>query len=234
MKKSEHLVRKNPGYKIITAEEPGSYAAEAFRRIKVCIDSLSVDTNIQVIQICSAQPGDGKTTTLLNMAVTYAESGKKVLLMDMDLRKPKMHRAFNDENVNGLTDYLTGNVTDFHEVVKPTKHQGIYYVCAGPTPIRPNVLLASRKLRAFVEKMRSVYDVILIDEPPILASFDCCIISKFCDGAVFQISRKNTEIPAAKFAVKTLRQNGVNLLGCTFTEVDNDSDSYSYSYKYHY
>jgi len=232
MKKSEHVFRQNPGYKLITVENPNCYASEAFRRIKVCMDSLSLDGKNQVVQICSALPGDGKTTTLLNMAITYAESGKRVALIDMDLRKPKMHRAFHLENVGGLTDYLTSGTENLTDIIKHTSYKNIDFICAGPSPIRPATLLSSEKLEKIIGEMRNYYDIILIDEPPIIISPDCCMIARFCDCAIFQISRKNTDTKAAKKAVKMLRQNGVNIIGCVFTEVDNETESYSYHYKY--
>lgn len=234
MKKNKQSAKKNPRYRIITAERPSCYAAEAYRRIKVCIDSLSIDTTNQIIQICSALPSDGKSTTLLNMAVSYAENGKKVLVMDMDLRKPKIHKAFNVENAEGLTSYLADNNAVITSYINHSNYKGIDFINAGPAPVRPSIFLSLERLNATMQELRKMYDVILIDEPPILVSPDCCIIAKFCDAAVFQISRKNTEISAAKQAVKILRQNGVNLLGCVFTEMETDSDTYTYNYKYRY
>ena len=226
----EHTVRKNPSFRIITAEKPNCYAAEAYRRIKICIDALSDKKSNKVIQITSAIPGDGKTTTLLNIAISYAESGKRVLLLDLDLRKPKIHRAFHAENVGGISEYISGSA-EMSQIIKHSNYKNVDYICAGPSPVRPSTLLSSGKLNLLLEDLRSQYDIILIDEPPVLVSTDSCIISRLCDAAVFQLSRKNTDKKAAQKAVKILKQNGVNILGCVFTEVDNDSDEYSYNYR---
>jgi len=222
--------RKNPGYRIITLEDPSSYSAEAYRRLKVRLDYLSCDKKIQVIQICSATPGDGKTTTFLNLAVAYAESGIRVLLIDMDLRKPKIHRAFRAENTVGLSEYLSGDMRDISEIVKHSEYKNIDFITSGLTPVRPTAFFSREKLREGIEALRGMYDIILIDEPPILAASDCCIIAKYCDGALFQISQRNTEKQSTKDAVKMLRQNGVNILGCVFTEVKKSSIPYSYKY----
>lgn len=232
MKQQKKPSRKNPSYKLISEISPNCYATEAYRRVKVCLDTLSVDQKNQVIQICSATPGDGKTTTLLNVAVIFAQSGKKVLLVDLDLHKPKMHRAFKMENVDGISDYLSEDVENMKDIIKPTRFDGLDFIGAGSSKISSYSLLNSKKLEDTIKTLRKSYDVILIDEPPVLATTDCCIIARFCDAAIFQISRKNTDKKAVRNAVKILQQNDVNVIGCVFTEVENDADSYSYDYKY--
>ena len=221
---------QNPKYRIISLEKPNSYATEAYRRIKIVLDAMSMDNPSQVIHICSATPGDGKTTTLLNIAISYAESGKKVLLIDLDLRKPKLHRAFRSENLDGFSDYLTGEVKELSAIINHCNYDNVDFICAGVARVHPTSLLSMERTRKTIEALREQYDVILVDEPPVLAAADCCIISKFCDGALFQISQKNTEKSAAKEAVRLLRQNGVNILGCVFSEVSENSRSYSYDY----
>lgn len=236
MKNNLNKKRKNnnPRYEIITLLDPTCYAAEAYRRTKVCIDTFAIEKDLKVIQITSAMPGDGKTTTLLNVAISYAESQKKVLIIDLDLRKPKLHRAFRSENLSGITDYLMGNVNLPGEFIKHSQYNNVDFICAGPSPVRPTSLLSLNKLADLVNSLRETYDIILIDQPPVLVASDCCIVSRFCDGALFQISQRNTDKNAAKEAIAILKQNDVNVLGCVFTEVDQDSDSYTNKYKYKY
>ena len=111
-KKSEgYRIGDNPDYRIITIEEPSSIAAESYRRIKVGLEYSVVDKNIKVIQVSSASQGEGKTLTVLNLAATYVENGKKVIVLDLDLRRPKLPRSFKVENKNGVTDVLVGNIS---------------------------------------------------------------------------------------------------------------------------
>ena len=102
----KHTVTDNPHYRIITVEEPLSIAAESYRRIKTSLEFANVDKRIQVIQVCSSMQGEGKSVTALNIAATYAEDGKKVLVVDLDFRRPKLHRSFRRENKDGITDVL--------------------------------------------------------------------------------------------------------------------------------
>lgn len=226
--------RKNPSYRIITAEDPSCFASEAYRRVKVLLDMYE-SPDCKVIQICSATPADGKTTTLLNLAVSYAESGKKVLLLDLDLRNPRIHRAFNVENSVGVTNFFSSDVIDLPSIIKHSNYKNMDFICTGPLPIRPNSILSDNKLEYMINNLRKYYDVVLIDEPPVLVVSDCCIIAKYCDGAIFQVSQKNTEKKAAVEAMRILKQNDVNVIGCVFSEVDSDLHSYSYDkYKYRY
>ena len=221
---------QNVNYRIISAEEPMSPAAESFRRLKVGLDFLSADGRIRVVQVCSSVQGEGKTTVLLNLATVYAEEGKRVLLIDLDLRRPKMHRAFRIENKKGIADYLAGYEKE-EEIVKNVA-RNIDLVNSGREVPHPASVLGSKMLRDFVERMREKYDMILIDCPPTLLVTDACITSGMTDGTIFVVSQAITEKSAAKEAVGIFRKNNIRLLGCVMTEVSPDLNKRSY-YNYH-
>ena len=233
-RKTHEQLRANgrKDYPIITLEKPLSPAAEHYRRVKVNLDFLSVDQELRVMQVTSANTGDGKTTALLNVAATYAEDQKKVLVIDLDLRRPKLHRAFHVDNKNGLTDYLAGNIS-LEEAIKHTD-KGIDLLNCGSKVPYPTTQLGSEALSQLIQELRNEYNVIFLDTPPVLSVSDCCIISKLSDGTLFVISQMVTQKNEAKEAVSILRQNNVNLLGVIFTEVNKSKSKYGYYYYYTY
>lgn len=224
---------KNPNYRIITIEEPLSLAAESYRRVKTSLEFVNVDKHPKVIQVCSSVQGEGKTTTVLNIAATYAEDGKKVLVVDLDFRRPKLHRAFYVENKRGITDVLVGNI-ELKDAIKYGE-DGIDCLNRGSKAPFPTAMLGSDNMKVLFKELRKLYEYIIVDCPPILAVSDATIISKVCDGCIFVISQSKTEKGAAKEAVKVLRDNKVNILGCVFTGItEKGSNLYSSKYKYYY
>ena len=229
--KNKHTVIDNPHYRIITVEEPLSLAAESYRRIKTSLEFANVDKHPQVVQVCSATQGEGKSVTVLNIAATYAEDSKKVIVVDLDFRRPKLHRSFRIENKNGITDVLAGNVK-LEDAIKHGNN-GIDCLNRGTKVPYPTAILGSENMAKVFDTLRKQYEYIIVDCPPILAVSDAAIISKLCDGCVFVISQTKTERAAARESIKILRDNNVNILGAVFTNISARS-SYYYSSKYKY
>lgn len=226
----------NPDYKIITQLEPNSPISEAYRRIKVSLDFSSIDETIKVIQICSSVKGEGKTTTVLNIAATYAENKKKVIVVDLDLRKPRCHRAFQIENKNGVTDVLLGEV-ELKDAIKHDEKIGFDLLNSGRKASNISYVIESKQLKEIIKELKNTYDVVLVDCPPVLAVSDPIIISSFCDVTIFVVSQIKSERRIAKEAVKTLKANNVNLIGCVFTEINAKhkvSKNSNYYYNYYY
>ena len=229
----KHTTVSNPRYRVITIEQPLSIAAESYRRVKTSLEFSVLDKKLQVIQVCSSMQGEGKSVTVLNVAATYAEEGKKVIVIDLDFRRPKLHRSFNVENKDGITDVLAGHIT-LDQAIK-SNGSGIDCLNRGSKVPYPTVILGSEAMRDLFEELKKIYEYIIVDCPPILAVSDATVISKLCDGCLFVISQSKTEKNAAKEAVKTLKDNGVNLLGCVFVNISaKRSNYYSSKYKYYY
>lgn len=210
----------NPNYKIISQLEPNSSSAEAYRRIKVALDFSSIDESIKVIQVCSSVKGEGKTTTLLNIAAIYAESKKKVIVVDLDLRKPRCHRAFQIENKNGINDVLLGDI-ELEQAIKHSDVLNFDLLNTGKKASNISYVLESKQLKDIINQLKNMYDIILVDCPPVLAVADPIVISSFCDATLFIVSQLKTERKFAKEAVRVLKENNVNLIGSVFTEVNN-------------
>ena len=231
--KYKHTVTDNPHYRIITVEQPLSIAAESYRRIKTSLEFTNVDKRPQVIQVCSSMQGEGKSITVLNLAATYAEDGKKVIVVDLDFRRPKLHRSFRLENKDGITDVLAGHI----KLKDAIKHgdNGIDCLNRGEKAPYPTALIGSENMQKAFEEFRKEYDYIIVDCPPILAVSDATIVAKLCDGCLFVVSQSKTEKNAAKESVKILRDNGVNILGCVFVNITTKGGNYYQSkYKYYY
>ena len=233
MAKNKHTTISNPTYRIITVEEPLSLAAESYRRIKTSLEFSSIDKKPQVIQICSAMQGEGKSVTVLNLGATYAEDCKKVIVVDLDFRRPKLHRSFRIENKNGVTDVLAGNIK-LEEAIKHGEN-GIDCLNRGSSVPYPTAVLGSEALAKVFAELRKKYEYVIVDCPPILAVSDATIIARLCDGCVFVVSQSKTEKNAAKESVKILRDNNVNILGAVFAGITSrNSNYYNSKYKYYY
>lgn len=226
-------VDNNYDYRIISLEQPLSIAAEAYKRVKVAIEFSRVDKPIKVIQICSAVQGEGKTTVALNLAATYLNDNKKVIVVDLDFRRPKIHRTIKVENKDGIVDVLAGNI-NLEKAIKKGK-TGLSILNRGSETINPTALLNSDNIKELFSRLREMYDYVIVDCPPILAVSDAAIISKLCDGCVYVVSQNKSEKNAAKEAVSLLRRNNVDIIGCVFTGITrkNSKDNRKYEYYYH-
>ena len=214
-------------------EEPAGLSSESYRKIKVGLEYSEVDAKLQVLQVVSSLQGEGKTTTALNLACAYAEAGKNVVVVDLDFRRPKLHRTLRIENKNGITDVLAGNI-ELKDAIKSNREKIPFDIInrGTKTPF-PTALLGSSELAAQFEKLRKMYDIIIVDCPPVLAVSDSFVISKLVDGALFVVSKEITEKGAAREAAKSLRANNVNVLGTIVTGITKKGNSY-YGYKYQY
>lgn len=232
-RKSIHTTTDNPNYRIITVEQPLSLAAESYRRIKTSLEFANVDQQPQVIQVCSSMQGEGKSVTVLNLAATYSEDSKKVLVVDLDFRRPKLHRSFRLENKNGITDVLAGNIK-LEEAIKHGAN-GIDCLNRGTKVTYPTAVLNSDAIVKLFEQLRKDYEYIIVDCPPILAVSDAAIVARLCDGCLFVVSQSKTEKNAAKESVKILRDNNVNILGVVFLGITaKNSNYYNSKYRYYY
>ena len=219
-------------YRIISKHEPHSPVSEQYRKLRTNIDLLNFDVETKVINLTSTVPGEGKTITCLNLATVYAQSGKKTLLMDLDLRKPKMHRAFELPNKGGIHGYMTGETTVEESVKNVDKNLDI--LVAGEKLPFPAEVLTSKKIKELFETLRQKYDRIIVDCPPMTAVADANIISNYSDGTVYVIASRHTNRDLAKDSLKELKENGANILGAVLTRVQKKDHFYGMEYYYYY
>ena len=216
---------------MITHTEPKSTIAEAFRTIRTNLLFSSPDIEKKVLLITSVLPLEGKTLMASNLAITFAKMGKNVLLIDADMRRPRIHSVFYLERDKGLSALLTGG----ESTIKNTDIPSLKVITAGALPPNPAELLNSKKMQELIERAREQYDLVIIDSPPILSVTDPAILATFSDGVVVTIRASSTPRPAIKKGIQQLSEVGGKVLGCVLNDVNFEKESYYYSnYRYYY
>jgi protein-tyrosine kinase len=191
-KKNKKTVNSNQR-NIITHLDPRAPISEQYRTIRTNIQFSSVDESIQSLLITSSGPGEGKSTTVANLAIVFAQQGKKVLLIDADLRKPTVHYTFQLNNHIGLTNVLTKQSTiDFS--VNKTDIENLFVMSSGPIPPNPAELLGSKAMDEFLEVSLQQFDMVIFDTPPVLAVTDAQILANKCNGTILVVNSGKTEI----------------------------------------
>lgn len=205
-------------YKNVVIETPNSMEAEAYRKLELNISMKATKRNLQVIQCTSATPEDGKTTTSINLAAVYAEKKRKVIILDFDFHRPKIHRAFHKVNDIGFYDYIRDDV-DYHQLIIKDE-SGIDLLLTGKHISFPHIVLESQKTIKLIESLRNEYEYIIIDTPPVLSVTDAAIISKLADGVVYVAAYNKTKKDDCKEGLRQLQENNANIIGGVLANVD--------------
>lgn len=215
-------------YDIVFFSRPNSVFAEAYRKIPVNLEYANVDKKIKIIHITSAMPGENKTTIAINLAATYAELNKKVILIDLDLRRPKIHRYFKVPNDHGLSSYLIDQL-EYEQLIVGTEH-GIDLITSGPKVPSPHVVLRSEKFQKLLEKLSEEYDYIIIDSPPVLLVTDSSILTKYVDATLFVVNEKISRKNEVLSSIRLLKENNANIAGIIVTGKTPKNGHYYYRY----
>lgn len=215
---------------VITLTQPKSPISEAYRTLRTNLQFSNVDGDLKTISITSAGPAEGKTTTLCNVAETFAQSGKRTLIIDADLRKPRVHKTFKLSNAVGLTNVLTGQAK-LEDVLQNTGSD-IKVLTSGPIPPNPSELLESKAMKQLLEMLRDHFDVILIDTPPVGVVTDGAIVAGMVDGTILAVASHQTQIEAAKRAKQLLGQVNARIMGVVMTMMPVSKKGY-YGYQYY-
>jgi protein-tyrosine kinase len=214
---------------LITLTSPKSPISEQYRTIRTNIQFSTVDRSIRSILVTSSVPGEGKSTTSANLAVVFAQQGKKVLFIDADMRKPTVHYTFRLDNHVGLTNVLTKQIS-LEFAVKSTEQENLDVLTSGPIPPNPAELLGSRSMEELLEQAFTQYDLVLFDTPPVLVVTDAQILANLCDGIVLVVSSGKTEIEAAQKAKEALANAKGKLLGVVLNNKKIKESQYYYYY----
>ncbi|MFC5465589.1 CpsD/CapB family tyrosine-protein kinase [Lederbergia graminis] len=215
--------------KLITKLNPKSPVSEQYRTIRTNIQFSAVDEEIRTLMVTSSGPGEGKSTTTANIAIVFAQQGKRVLLVDGDLRKPTVHYTFGMTNAAGLTNVLTRQMS-LTEATKESDVSGLSVLTSGPVPPNPAELLSSKLMTSFIEEAKEHFDTIIFDTPPVLAVTDAQVLANQCDGTVLVISSGKTEIESAQKTKELLTAAKAKLLGVVLNRKKMDNSSYYYYY----
>jgi polysaccharide biosynthesis transport protein len=227
---------------LVVHHRPKSVEAEAYRGLRTSLYFSTHGKGHQVIQVTSANPQDGKSTLIANLATAIAQSNKKIVLIDCDFRKPRVHKIFGLPSSDvGLTSVLLGDAT-LEEAIQTCAVPGLHLLPCGERPSNPAELLSSPKYREFLDQIRKQYDFVLIDTPPLLAVSDPAIVSTQVCGTILALKLTKYARPAAERAKEILTTMGANVLGIVVNDIEASSrngfdtsyGSYGYGYNYQY
>lgn len=209
---------------------------EVYRQLRTNIEYSSFHKDIQVVNVTSSNPAEGKSSVASNLAMVSIAKYKKVLLIDCDLRKPVQHKIFNVSNKLGVSNLVkdieeldVDNETYFKKFKDHSSEGKLYVLTSGKSVPNPAELLSSEKFKNMLELFRQTFDFIVIDCPPLNAVSDAIPVSRVTDGTIFVTSARDTNKKDAKNALTVLQRNGANVLGCVLTKVDMQMRSY-YNY----
>ncbi|UOG92053.1 MAG: polysaccharide biosynthesis tyrosine autokinase [Candidatus Thiothrix sulfatifontis] len=226
-------------YHLMTAEQPTSAVAEAFRSLRTNLMFATRTGAPRIMNVTSAGPAEGKSSAIINLATAFAQAGKKVLIIDGDLRKPTIHKRFKLDNSQGFVHFLTGQ-EKLEALVKPTLIPNVFAIPSGPIPPNPVELLSSEHLHELTmraENGQLPYDLVMIDAPPVLGLADALIIGNHTRATLLITAYNETRKQPLHSAYERLRQARSHLLGVVLTKAKSavgDSNYYSYDYYYSY
>ncbi|WP_420489447.1 CpsD/CapB family tyrosine-protein kinase [Neobacillus drentensis] len=203
--------------------------AEQYRTIRTNIQFSSIDQEVRSLMVTSSGPGEGKSTTVANLAVVFAQQGKRVLLVDADLRKPTVQYTFNQTNTFGLTSVLTKQMT-LEKAISTTEEKNLFVLTSGPIPPNPAELLSSQAMAQFFQDVYELFDIVLFDTPPVLAVTDAQILANKCEGTILVVSSGKTEKELVIKAKELLDSAQSKLLGVVLNNKKLQNNSYYYYY----
>ena len=219
--------------KMITRFSPKSPISEAYRSLRTNIQFSDIDNPKRVILMTSSATKEGKSTTCVNLAITFAQTGSRVLLVDSDLRRPTLHNFFNLDKMYGLSNVLIGSLA-FSDVIKRTEVENLDVITAGDIPPNPAEMVASERMKAFLEEARSRYDVVMLDSPPVVAVTDAAILTTRADATIVVVSSGMTGRSELKRALGLIESVGSHVLGVILNGLDIKKMYGSYYYYFHY
>lgn len=220
----------------IAAEQPNSAFGEAIRTLRTSILLSNVDRPPRSVLVTSAIPGEGKTSTTLAVGCLAAKSGQKVVIVDCDFRHPSVHEDLGYPNGAGLADYLVGRV-NLNDILEIDPRYGLRFITAGASVPNPPDLLGSPKIRELIQKLSEMFDLVLLDTPPLLIVSDSLVLARFVDKAVFVVRWAKTKRKSALLGIRQLIDSNADVAGVVLSQVDirrqsqYDADGY---YRYHH
>jgi capsular exopolysaccharide synthesis family protein len=205
---------------LITVAEPRSAISEAFRTLRTNLDFASLDQALKTLVITSAGVGEGKSTTLANLAVVSAQAGRRVILVDADLRRPSLHEILGASNEAGLTSMVVDESRLTAPPLQGTGIPGLSLLSSGPLPPNPADLLGSRRMAEVIAALAEEADQVFFDTPPVVAVTDAAVLATRVDGVLLVIGAGKTRREDARMAIQRLEQINARLVGTVLTNVE--------------
>ena len=226
-KKKDKLQHSKIARKLVTISDTKSYILEQFRTIRTNITFSMPEQGLKTILVTSSTPGEGKSTNAANLGIVFAQEGKRVLIIDGDLRKPTLHQTFKTFNKVGLSNVIAKKVA-FYEAIQETFIVGLNVITSGPIPPNPSELLASKAMDALLLDVKKDYDIIIIDSPPLLSVSDTQILANKCDSTILIVNAGVVEKSAVQKATAILNNSQSKILGVVLNNYNVPSHRYYY------
>jgi capsular exopolysaccharide synthesis family protein len=219
---------------LITFGHPKSMLSEAYRNIRTSILLSFSEKPPKKIVITSPNPSEGKTTTVINTAIALSQTGAQVLIIDTDMRKPRVHKIFDEENGVGLSNFLSGHA-ELESIIKKTEIPNLYYIPSGPIPPNPSELVSSNRFKNMLASLGERFDHLVLDSPPVLGFADSIILSTSVDGIILVVLGGKTPRETLQRAKDVLHQVNAKILGVVINRIDIHRSDYGYYYyRYHH
>lgn len=225
-------MKPTPVSTIITHSDPQSAASEAFRVLRTNLQFLGLDKPLKSLLITSATPSEGKSTTASNLAVSFAQAGARVCLVDADLRRPMVAKMFGLENWMGLTTVLV-NPETLTDALQETAIPDLWVLPSGPIPPNPAELMSSGRMKQVLEALEQGFDLVVVDTPPVLAVTDAAALAPAVSGVLMVIRSGVVDRTQAQRAKSALEAVGARVLGAVLGAVE-EADNNGYYYYYYY
>lgn len=223
------VTNNNKKTSMVVMEYPRSYVSEEFRRIRIKLGFMTKGKEPMVVAVTSSISGDGKTFCSLNIASVFSIAKKKTLLVGFDLRRPGLSKVLKRDKSIGITDYLIGNCTLDDAIINVN---GLDILLSGTIPPNPSELLSSQECRDMINELKSRYDVIIIDTPPVGVVSDAFVVANFVDTTIFVVRQDYTLKEAMTYAVEMFNENGISDVCLVMNDINSKSTRYGYGYGY--
>jgi non-specific protein-tyrosine kinase len=218
----------------VSCSEPRSPITEAFRALRTNIQFSSVDKPLHTLLITSPSPAEGKSTIAVNLSVVLAQNNRKTVIVDGDLRRPRVHKVLGLKSRPGITDLFVADETRVENYIVDTCADNLFALPSGDIPPNPSELLGSEKLLSILEQLKHRFDIVLIDSAPVMAVTDSAVLAPKVDGVLLVVKPGVTQMTIARQAVELLQRGGANLLGVVLNEVELKRSRYAYYKGYYY
>ncbi len=232
------IARHEKDIRLITASQPRSPISEAYRSLRTNLQFASVDHPLTTLLVTSPSPGEGKSSVAANLGIVMAQSGKRVVLVDADLRRPNLHKILDLNNRKGISTLIVQPKLNLDGSLLQTAVSNLWMLPAGDVPPNPSELLGSAKMFEIINRVGDHADVVILDSPPVMAVTDSVVLAPRVDGVILVLKPGSTNLGAARQSVEQLRRVGAKLLGVVLNEVDVHRSRYRYyrykGYYYHY
>jgi capsular exopolysaccharide synthesis family protein len=218
--------------KINLAVKISEHVEEAIRTLRTNIQFCNTDKTIKTICLTSCIPNEGKSVTTMNLAVSMAGSGKKVIHIDADMRKPRMYKDVKIKFNAGLSNYLSGT-SEWDEIISESDVENLHLILCGPKPPNPAELLGTARFTELLDALKEKYDYVIIDTPPLGNMIDAAIIASRADGTILLVAYKTVDYKKEKRVKEQLEKANANIMGVVLNKIPKKSNEDYYYYKYY-